>query len=209
MFVTFEGIEGSGKSTQARRLAQALERAGVRTRVTREPGGTVLGTRIRELLLHESVSIGRLAELYLILADRAEHVTGVIRPALAEGAVVICDRFRESTLAYQFYGRGLPRDLVERLESDAREGLMPDLTFLLDCDVGLGLSRSEGRRGEDSADRFESEGLPFHEQVRKGFLEMAAAAPERIRVIDATRSPESVHEEILAEVRRRREARAG
>ena len=205
MFVTFEGIEGSGKTTQAGRLAQALDRTGTRTRVTREPGGTVLGTRIRDLLLHESVSIGRLAELFLILADRAEHVEGVIRPALADGSLVICDRFLESTLAYQAWGRGLPRALVERLEADAREGLTPDLTILLDCEVEVGLARSDRRRGEHSADRFESEGREFHEQVRKGFLELAANAPDRIRVINANRSPETIHEEIFAEVQQRRE----
>ena len=205
MFITFEGIEGSGKTAQARRLAQALDRTGTRTHVTREPGGTILGIRIRDLLLHESVAISRLAELFLILADRAEHVEGVIRPALADGSLVICDRFLESTLAYQAWGRGLPRALVERLEADARENLTPDLTILLDCEVEVGLARSNRRRGEDSADRFESEGREFHEQVRKGFLELAANAPNRIRVINANRAPETIHEEIFAEVQQRRE----
>ncbi|MGH7858873.1 MAG: dTMP kinase [Candidatus Binatia bacterium] len=207
MFITVEGIEGSGKSTQVRLLAAALEGSGVRVRITREPGGTPLGERIRGLLLGESLAISRRAELYLILADRAEHVESLIRPALAGGEVVLSDRFSESTLAYQAYGRGLPFDTVRVLETSARDGLLPDLTFVLDCPVEIGLARTRRRRGSAAADRFESEDRRFHDRVREGFLALAGDAPGRIRLIDGDRPEEVVHAEILEESRRRLEAK--
>jgi dTMP kinase len=203
LFVTVEGIEGSGKTTQVRLLAAALGRDGVSVRVTREPGGSPLGERIRSILLEESSPITRRAELLLILADRAEHVESVIRPSLARGEVVLCDRFSESTLAYQAYGRGLPLESVRAMESSARDGLLPDLTFVLDCPVEVGLARTHERRGAASADRFESEAQSFHERVRQGFLALAREASDRIRVIDSRRPREAVHAEILAETRRR------
>ena len=207
MFITIEGIEGSGKTTQVRLLAAALEKDGRRVRLTREPGGTKLGADIRELLLHSSTPVGRLAELYLILADRAEHVDTVIVPALGAGEIVLCDRFSDSTLAYQAYGRELPLDAVRSAEAAARQGVLPDLTFVLDCPVAIGLARTLRRRGEAAVDRFEGEPPDFHEKIRQGFLALARESPQRIRVIDSTRPAEPVHGEILTETRRRLGAR--
>lgn len=209
MFVTIEGIEGSGKTTQVRLLAEALGRLGVRVRVTHEPGGTPLGERIRELLLHRrDLEISPLAELFLILADRAEHLERVVRPALARGEVVLSDRFSESTLAYQAYGRGLDLDLVRTADAAVRQGLSPDLTFVLDCPVAVGLARTQLRRAGSRPDRFESEAASFHERVRTGFLALAAADPARIRVVDGTQPPERCAAEIFAAVRRLLQERA-
>jgi dTMP kinase len=197
LFITIEGIEGGGKTTQVGLLAAALERKKVAVRVTREPGGTKLGAEVRSLLLHSGTGLGALAELFLILADRAEHVASLIQPALRAGEVVLCDRFADSTLAYQAYGRELPVSEVRGVEFFARQGLLPDLTFVLDCPVEVGLSRTRRRRGAEAVDRFEGEAVAFHERVRRGFLALAEEDPRRIRVIDATRSPEDVHREIL------------
>ena len=199
MFVTIEGIEGGGKTTQVRLLGAALERAGRRVRTTREPGGTQLGGDLRQLLLHSSTPVGRWAELFLLLADRAEHVASVITPALAAGEIVLCDRFSDSTLAYQAYGRELPLDRVRTVEAVARQGVMPQLTFVLDCPVEVGLARTLRRRGDATADRFEGEETSFHERVRRGFLALANDDPGRIRVLDSTRTTDEVHAEILAE----------
>ncbi|MGH7822154.1 MAG: dTMP kinase [Candidatus Binatia bacterium] len=203
MFITIEGIEGGGKTTQVGLLAAALERGGFSVRVTREPGGTPLGAEIRKLLLHSSAAVGRFAELFLILADRAEHVEATIRPALLDGRIVLCDRFSDSTIAYQAHGRELPLESVRAVEAVARQGLRPDLTFVLDCPIEVGLSRTRQRRGDAAADRFEGEELAFHERVRAGFLALARADPERIRVLDATRSADEVHEQILQDSARR------
>ena len=197
MFITIEGIEGSGKTTQVTLLATALERARYRVLVTREPGGTELGGEIRSLLLHSGKGFGRFAELFLILADRAEHVETVLRPALGAGDVVLCDRFSDSTIAYQAYGRELPVDAVRMVDAVARQGLLPDLTFVLDCPVDTGLARTHRRRGDAVADRFENEHADFHERVRRGFLALAREDARRVRVIDGTRSVDLIHEEIL------------
>lgn len=203
MFITIEGIEGGGKTTQVGLLAAALGRAERAVRVTREPGGTRLGAAVRELLLHSELEVGRLSELFLILADRAEHVCSVIRPAIDAGEIVLCDRFSDSTLAYQAYGRGLPLAEVRAVEAVARQGLRPDLTIVLDCPVGVGLARTELRRGTASADRFESERSDFHERVRRGFLALAAEEPDRIVVVDGSRDSSSVHRDIDEIVRGR------
>jgi dTMP kinase len=203
VFITIEGIEGGGKTTQVALLASALERARHRVRVTREPGGTELGGKIRSLLLHSGTRLGRFAELFLILADRAEHVESVLRPALGAGETVLCDRFSDSTIAYQAYGRELPLDAVRAVDAVARQGLLPDLTFVLDCPVQTGLARTRRRRGDDAADRFESEHADFHERVRRGFLTLARESAERVRVVDATRPVDAVHGEILTTVARR------
>jgi dTMP kinase len=166
-------------------------------RVTREPGGTRLGEQVREVLLHSAADVGPLAELFLILADRAEHVETLIRPALRAGVVVLCDRFSDSTLAYQAYGRGLPLEAVRAVEAVARQGLLPDLTFVLDCTVEVGLARTRRRRGGVVADRFEAEAAEFHERVRRGFLALAREDPRRMRVVDGGRTTEEVHREIL------------
>jgi dTMP kinase len=197
LFITIEGIEGSGKTTQVALLAAALEGRGCTVRVTREPGGTELGERVRDLLLHSGTKLGRYAELFLILADRAEHVESVIRPALASGTIVLCDRFADSTLAYQAFGRELPLDEVRAVESVARRSLLPELTFVLDCPVETGLARTRKRRGAAAADRFEGEATAFHERVRRGFLTLAKEHPDRIHVLDTTRPREDVRREIL------------
>jgi dTMP kinase len=203
VFITIEGIEGSGKTTQVALLAAALERARIAVRVTREPGGTELGGEIRSLLLHSGTRLGRFAELFLILADRAEHVETVLRPALGAGETVLCDRFYDSTIAYQAYGRELPVDAVRAVDGVARQGLLPDLTFVLDCPVETGLARTRQRRSDVAADRFENEHANFHERVRRGFLTLARESVERVRVIDATQSVDVVHEEVLATAGRR------
>jgi dTMP kinase len=198
LFITIEGIEGGGKTTQVGLLAAALERAKLVVRVTREPGGTKLGEEIRSLLLHSATSVSGLAELFLILADRAQHVESLIQPALRAGEVVLCDRFADSTLAYQAYGRELPLEAVRAVESVARQGVLPDLTFVLDCPIEIGLARTRRRRGHAAADRFEGEEASFHERVRQGFLALAREDPRRIRVIDGTRAANDVHREIVA-----------
>jgi dTMP kinase len=201
-FVTFEGIEGAGKTTQLRHLATHLREAGRDVVETREPGGTAAGAAIRRLLLGaETVPLTPLAELFLYCGDRAQHVDEVIRPALAAGRVVLSDRFSDSTVAYQAYGRGLELAAVEALEARARGGLRPTLTFLLDCPVDAGLARAWSRAG--AADRFERETIEFHERVRRGFRTLAAAEPARFCVLDATRPVEDVRASVLAEADRR------
>ena len=148
--------------------------------------------------LHSATSVGGLAELFLILADRAQHVESLIQPALRAGEIVLCDRFADSTLAYQAYGRELPLEAVRAVESVARQGVLPDLTFVLDCPIEIGLARTRRRRGHAAADRFEGEEASFHERVRQGFLALAREDPRRIRVIDGTRAADDVHREILA-----------
>ena len=202
LFVTFEGIEGSGKSTHLRHLATHLRTLGRVVVATREPGGTAAGTAIRRLLLDaEAVPLSALAELLLYCADRAQHVEEVIRPGLVAGRVVLCDRFSESTLAYQGYGRGIDLEAVRSLDARARNGVTPTLTFLLDCPVAEGLARVRKRSGTE--DRFEREVVAFHERVRDGFRTLAAAEPARFCVIDSTEPADRVRERVIAEVERR------
>jgi dTMP kinase len=186
VFITFEGIEGSGKSTQIRRLAAGLPKTTV---VTREPGGTPLGTRLREALLDRDGRVTPRAEVLLFFADRAQHVAEVIRPALERGAIVLCDRFEDSTLAYQGFGRELPMGALRAVGALATGGLRPDVTVLLDVGVETGFERV-GRRG--GADRMESEERAFHERVRQGFLTLAGEDKERFLVLDGSRPPEEV-----------------
>jgi dTMP kinase len=188
MFVTFEGIEGCGKSTQARLFRDAL---GGNAVLTREPGGTELGRRVRSLVLdHVDDPPSTRTELLLFFADRAHHVAQVIRPALERGIAVVCDRYVDSTLAYQGYGRGVPLADIRALAAIATGGLVPDLTVLLDIPVALGLSRAALRTG--GHDRLESEAVAFHERVRAGYLEMAAAEPQRYVLIDGAGTPGEV-----------------
>jgi dTMP kinase len=210
LFVTFEGIEGSGKSSHARTLAETLRSAGRVVVETREPGGTPAGAAIRALLLGAEVTpLSAQTELFLVCADRAQHVSQVIRPALADGRVVVCDRFSDSTLAYQGYGRGLDLAVVRALDAEARGGLAPALTFLLDCPVDVGLGRAKARAGAaDRIDRFEREAVTFHQRIRDGFLALAAEARDRIVVIDSTADPAVASEHILAVTRARLEAAA-
>lgn len=199
MFITFEGPEGSGKTTQLRLLADALEAAGRRVVCTREPGGTPIAERIRALALHETLAPE--AELLLFLAARAEHVAVCIRPALEQGRVVLCDRFTDSTVAYQGYGLGLGLAELRRLCAFAAGDLTPDLTLLLDLDPELGLRRrfaAAADRASDpgSVNRMEQRHIEFHRRVRDGFLREAEHAPGRFCRIDAGRPAADVQAEI-------------
>jgi dTMP kinase len=193
--IAFEGPEGAGKSSQMRRAAEALQRDGVHVELTAEPGGTALGRDLRALLLHGSETPVPLAELFLYLADRAQHVEQVVAPALRAGALVLTDRFSASTIAYQAYGRGLDLDAVTGADAWARAGVRPRLTILLDCPVRLGLQRARGH------DRFHAELECFHDRVRHGFLAQAAADPDTWRMIDAVQPEAVVHREVLAAIR--------
>lgn len=201
-FITFEGGDGGGKTTQLKALESYLTACGKSCTVTREPGGTSLGKLIRQVLLEVgNQPIMSPAELFLYLADRAQHVQEVILPALQSGRIVLCDRYTDSTLAYQGYGRGIDLDLLRSLNKIANRGLQPDLTLLLDCPVEVGLSRSaqrqlEARASKSREDRFEKEEMEFHQRVRAGFLELARAEPDRFCVIDASRSVQEVSEDI-------------
>ncbi len=202
LFVTFEGTEGTGKSTQIRLLKEALIRAGRRVVATREPGGTRLGKGLRQILLGlEYRDISPAAELFLYLADRSQHLAEVIAPALEGDGVVLCDRFADATLAYQGYGRGLDLDFVRRVHLPSA-GQKPDLTILLDLDdVGEGLRRSRGRHAREGTDgiedRFEREEMEFHRRVRHGYLELAAAEPGRIKILPADLPASELHRKIL------------
>ena len=194
-FLTFEGGEGSGKSTQAGKLAVRLQAGGLRVRVLREPGGTRVGEAVRNVLLDpEHAGLDATAELLLYEASRAELVAEVIEPALAAGEIVICDRFFDSTTAYQGYARGLSLDSIAELNVLATAGLVPDRTIVLDVDVEDGIERAT-RLG---ADRLEGESLAFHEAVRDGFLAIAAAEPTRVRVVDGNGGPDEVAERVRA-----------
>jgi dTMP kinase len=198
-FVTFEGGEGAGKSTQIRRLAQRLAQRGVEVVSTREPGGTPHAERLRELLLSgRAKALGALGEATLFAAARIDHVERLIRPALESGAFVLCDRFLDSTRAYQgAMGKADPRALA-LLEEVAVGAARPDLTFVLDLPVAEGLARAARRRGRagDSADRFESEDVAFHEGLRTAFLDIAQREPGRCVVVSSTRPEEDVANEI-------------
>lgn len=212
LFITFEGGEGSGKSTQLRLLATYLRTRGEEVVETRDPGGTAIGKEIRTLLLsRESGAMSAVAELLLYEASRAQLVREVIKPALARGAVVACDRFTDSTVAYQGFGRGLDLDLIRRLNRLAADGLTPDLTILLDLDPGLGLGRSgrSGRSDAVSRDRIEAEPLAFHERVRTGYLEAARREPDRFRVIDASLTAPEIARIVREAVERVRRSRLG
>ena len=204
IFLSFEGIEGSGKSTQAALLADALSAHGHEVVVTREPGGTQRGQVLRRLLLDPTEpALAPGAELLLMLADRAQHVQELIAPALAANKVVITDRFVDSTSTYQGYGRGFDRALLRQLNALACGGYMPAMTFLMDLPVTEGLRRAGHRRGEaETADHFEAESVAFHERVRAGFLAIARAEPRRVHVLDATRPKEQVHRDIVSALRR-------
>lgn len=202
LFITFEGVEGSGKSTQARRLSETLRARGRAVTLTREPGGTALGERLRDILLDLGQS-GMLpeAELFLYMASRAEHVAGVIEPALERGEVVIADRFGDASVAYQGGGRELGTRLVESLNEVATRGVKPDVTFLLDLDPDRGLERLSRRQGA-GRDRIESEALAFHERVRSAYLSAAGREPSRFDVLDGSLSEEAIAEAVLARVDR-------
>lgn len=199
LFVTFEGPEGAGKSTQIRRLASELEARGYSVVATREPGGTAIGEAIRQILLApEHSAMLPETEALLNTAARAQHVAEVIQPALAAGKVVLCDRFVDSTLVYQGAGRGLPTSELLALQRFATRGLWPDLTLLLDLPVEVGQARR--RASGEPLSRFDADALGFHERVRTGFLALARDDPARWRIIDAAQSEEAVAREVLAVV---------
>ena len=198
-FLTFEGVEGGGKTTQARLLAEALRERGHTVLITHEPGGTEVGKVLRRLVLEPTdAPLATEAELLLLLADRAQHIREVILPGLRANAVVISDRFMDSTLAYQGYGRGIPLDLVRRLNSFASQACLPDFTVLLDVPVQVGLRRASQCRGVAEVDRFEAQALDFHHRVQAGFMTVARENPQRVYVIDADQSIEPIHQKILS-----------
>jgi dTMP kinase len=193
-FITIEGGEGAGKSTVMSRVAAWLEGAGHRVITTREPGGTVLAEKLRDILLdRNNMSLSGQAELLLLFAARSQHLDELIRPSLARGDCVLCDRFTDATWAYQGGGRGLPREEIATLENLVHGDLQPDLTLLLDLQVQQGMQRAAAR---SQADRFELESTTFFEQVRAAYLERADAAPERFAVVDASLDVEAVWSQI-------------
>ena len=205
MFITVEGIEGSGKSTALTLLSQELGRRGFDVLLTREPGGCGLGRAIRPIVLDARTrSLNMRAELYLFLADRAQHVAEVIRPALEAGQIVLCDRYTESTLAYQGYGRGLDPEKLRRINEMATGGLAPDLTLLMDLPVAVGLERAGLRNQRQgtvlSEGRFDAESVDFHERVRQGYLALAEEEPQRIARINAEQRPEDMLLQCLSAV---------
>lgn len=195
-FISFEGMEGSGKSTQVKRLAELLSERGVPVVSTWEPGGSRICNRIREILLNPDFDEmdGR-AELLLYLASRAQHVAEVIKPALNQGSVVLCDRYFDSTLAYQGFGRGIDLEKILEINAWATDAIVPDLTLFLDLPVEEGLER--GTAG--FADRLERENIEFHRRIRAGYMKLAEMYPDRIKKVDADRLPEEVHQDILAQ----------
>ena len=201
-FITFEGIEGCGKSTQVQLLAKALTSRGIDVVVTREPGGCAIADQIRNILLDAANSgLTPSAELLLYAAARAQHVAEVVRPALQAGRMVICDRFTDATVAYQGYGRGLDLATIARLNADASGGTRPDLTILLDCPVEIGLKRAFARINSTAGareERFELESTQFHQRVRDGYLTLAAEQPERFAVVDGSLAVDETAAAILA-----------
>jgi dTMP kinase len=195
MFVTVEGVEGSGKSTLLAGLAMRLRTAGRDVVVTREPGGTPVGEELREILLEQSVSVDAMAEALMMNASRAQLVAEVIRPGLAAGKIVLCDRFADSTLAYQGYGRGLDLTVLRSLCDAATGGLWPDRVFVLDLPYDISRARMRVRAQPD--DRIEREDRAFFDRARNGFLELANVTPA-MRVLDGTRAPEELLDEAMA-----------
>ena len=201
MFITFEGIEGCGKTTQVRRFANRLKGLGISLITTLEPGGTRIGKDIRKILLDSrNRNLSPLTELILYAADRAQHVEELVKPALAKGKWVICDRFFDATVVYQGIARGQDMDLIGILNGEATQGIQPDITFLLDCPAHMGLNRALERneaRSEKGQDRFEREALDFHRAVREGYLELARKNKDRFIIIDTTLPKDEVEEKIF------------
>ena len=204
-FVTFEGIEGSGKSTQVSRVAGRLSARGLPVLATRQPGGTAVGKALRDVLLGWSERIDPAAELLLMFADRRHHLSEEIEPALAKGKIVLCDRYTDASRAYQGAGRGLGEETVDALHARFCR-LDPDVTYLFDCPVETALSRV-GRRGDGRKDRFESEALAFHRRVRAAYRRRARLEPRRFVVLDARRTPDELFEAIWRDLAGRLAAR--
>ncbi len=188
LFITFEGADGCGKTTQLNKIADLLREEGYDIVVTREPGSLEVGKKIRDIVLHHTGVVSDNCEMFLYLADRSQHVDTFIKPAIAEGKIVLCDRHTDSTLAYQGYGRGRDIELTEKLNKIAVSGLEPDLTILFDVDTEV----AQQRVGSEK-DRLEAEGTEFHKKVRNGYLELAKKYPNRIKVVNANNSIEKVY----------------
>ncbi len=192
MFITFEGADGCGKTTQMKLLAEYLEKKGIDVVLTREPGAKGLGEKVREILLNYEGPVSDRCESFLFLADRAQNIDIIVNPAVEEGKIVLCDRHIDSTVAYQGYGRGLDIERINMLNNIATNGRKPDLTFVFDIDVETSMARV----GKEK-DRMESAGIDFHNRVRQGYLELAKQEPQRIKVIDAAKSIEEIHAEVI------------
>jgi dTMP kinase len=206
VFITFEGIEGSGKTTQLQRVAEFLRERGKTVVATKEPGGTEIADRIRAILLDSRNVIDPIAEVLLFAASRRQHTVEVIRPGHERGAIVLCDRYTDSTLAYQGFGRTLNLDQLRTLNRWATGDLDPDLTLLFDLAEEVGLSRAVHRnaRATDDEGRFEAEDLRFHRRVREGYLSLAASEPQRFAIVDAGGTLDQVSERTLDTLRQRK-----
>jgi len=199
LFITFEGIDGCGKSTQAELLAQQITQRGFEVVVTREPGGTPLGEGIRQLLVSDvSVHVAPTTELLLYVAARAQHVAELITPSLEAGRIVISDRYTDSTVAFQGYGRGLDPEMIEKLNKFATAGLVPDLTIVFDIDPALARSRLDSRPVGGLLGAFDEQHIDFHERMREGYLKIAREQPSRIKVVDAGGAVEDTHSRVMA-----------
>lgn len=195
LFITFEGADGCGKTTQMNLLAEYLKKYNYEVVLTREPGGKGLGERVREILLNYDGEVSDRCESFLFLADRAQNIDTIVNPAVETGKIVLCDRHTDSTVAYQGYGRGLDLERINQLNNIATNGKKPDLTFVFDIDTKTSMQRVGKNK-----DRMESAGFEFHNRVRNGYLKIAAQEPQRIKVIDATQTIEEIHEEVLFQV---------
>jgi len=199
-FITFEGVEGSGKTTQIQRLKKYLTQKGIPCKVTREPGGCPIGEKVRKILLNpDHREMVPMSELLLYEAARAQHMEEVIEPFLKKGGIVLCDRFSDATLAYQGYGRKIDLKWIERLNHLSSWGIKPDVTFLLDCPSEVGLKRALQRNRtlkQENEERFEKEKIQFHRRVRKGYLAIAKKEPRRVKVIDTRQGEDRVFEKI-------------
>ncbi len=200
LFITFEGVEGSGKTSQIQRLKKYLTQKGIPCKVTREPGGCAIGEKVRKILLNpDHREMVPATELFLYEAARAQHVKEVLKPLLKRGEIVLCDRFCDATLAYQGYGRRIDLKWIERLNRVSSQGIKPDVTFLLDCPSDVGLNRALQRNRtlrQEREERFEREEIQFHRRVRKGYLAIARREPHRVKVIDTREGEEKVFEKI-------------
>ena len=192
MFITFEGADGCGKTTQIKLIDEYLRSKGYKTLLTREPGSKGLGEKIREILLNYDGEVSSRCESFLFLADRAQHVDCIIKPALQEGTIVLCDRHTDSTVAYQGYGRGLDIEEIKKLNALATGGLKPDLTIVFDVDIETSLARVGKNK-----DRMESSGIEFFKKVREGFLEIAKEEPQRVKVINSSDTIENIHKKVV------------
>lgn len=192
LFITFEGADGCGKTTQLKMLAECLTQKGYKVLITREPGAKGLGEKIREILLNYDGDVSDRCESFLFLADRAQHIDLIINPAVESGEIVLCDRHTDSSLAYQGYGRGLPVERIKMLNDLAVNGRYPDLTLVFDVDVETSMKRVGSQK-----DRMESAGMEFFNRVREGYLEIAKQEPKRVKVLDAKKSIEDIHNDVI------------